>query len=64
MDWPNLAEMKNNINKFWEVLYKDLTEPYMSKYHKEKIFNKIKRKVFEERSEQIKKAKFNGNNFK
>lgn len=34
----------------------------MSKYQKEEVFNKIKRKVFEERSEQIKKAKLEGKN--
>lgn len=46
------------MNEFWAVLYKRLTEPYMSKYQKEEVFNKIKRQVFEDRSYQIKKAKF------
>lgn len=35
----------------------------MTKYQKEEVFNKIKRKVFIERSEQIKNAKLEGKNF-
>lgn len=45
------------MDNFWAVVFKEMTEPYMSKYQKEKVFNKIKRMVFEERSAQIKKAK-------
>ena len=37
-----------------------MTEPYMSKYQKEEVYNKIKRKVFEERSNDIKKMKNQG----
>lgn len=37
-----------------------MTEPYMSKYQKEEVYNKIKRKVFEERSNDIKKMKHQG----
>ncbi|CAI2364369.1 unnamed protein product [Moneuplotes crassus] len=64
MEWPNLAEMKRNLNHFWEVLYKEYTEPHMSKYHKEQVFGKIKKKVFEGRSRQIKRAKEEGKTFK
>ena len=63
INWPNLAGQKKHMNEFWAVLYKDLTEPYMSKYQREEVFNRIKRKVFEERSEQIKKAKEDGKSF-
>ncbi|CAI2361801.1 unnamed protein product [Moneuplotes crassus] len=62
MDWSDFSEMKQKINDFWEVLFKDYTEPYMSKYHKQ-IFKQIMKKVFEERSAQIKKAKLECNNF-
>jgi len=57
IEWPNLSEYKHNINEFWAVLFKQLTEPYMTREQKVKIYDKIKRRVFEEQSNQIKQAK-------
>lgn len=45
IEWPKLGQLKEDINQFWKVLYKDMTEKYMSKYQREEVFNKIKRKV-------------------
>jgi hypothetical protein len=39
IEWPDLINQKQKINEFWEVLFKQLTEPYMSKEQKEQVYN-------------------------
>lgn len=48
------------MDDFWATIFKEMTEPYMSKYQREQVYNKIKRLVFEHRSAQIKRAKHMG----
>jgi hypothetical protein len=38
--WLNVKGQKDKHDDFWNVLFTDLTEPYMSKFQREKGYSK------------------------